>query len=148
MKKRVVLDTNILISSVLIKFGNPRKIFEKFLNGEFILIESEEMLAEIRDVLFRPKFNYISLIEKENFIKNLLSLCNIVEPKQKIDIIKDDPDDNIILECALEGNADYIISGDEHLLGLKEFKGIKIISPKEFLNILTVGKVEKILMKF
>ncbi len=136
MKKRVVLDTNILISSVLIKFGNPRKIFEKFLNGEFILIESEEMLAEIRDVLFRPKFNYISLIEKENFIKNLLSLCNIVEPKQKIDIIKDDPDDNIILECALEGNADYIISGDEHLLGLKEFKGIKIISPKEFLNIL------------
>ena len=136
MKKRVVIDTNVFISAILIKFGNPRKIFEKLLNGEFILIESEELLAELRDVLIRPKFNFITADEKEHFIKNLLSLCKIIEPKQKLDIIKNDPDDNVVLETAVQGNADYIISGDEHLLILKEFKGIKIISPKEFLDLL------------
>ena|SRR3989344_1994871 len=135
MKKRAVIDTNVLVSAALIKLGKPRKIFEKFLNGEIILIESEELITELKDVLMRSKFKFITIGEKEIFIKSLTELCEIVEPKQKFEIIKEDSDDNIVLETAVQGKTDYIISGDEHLLKLKEFRGIKILSPKEFLEL-------------
>ncbi len=134
MRKRVVTDTNVLISALIIKSGNSRRIFKMFLEDKNILIESEELLVELRDVLLRPKFNYITIDEKENFIKRLTELCEIVKPKKKLDVMKEDPDDNLVLETAVEGKANYIISGDEHLLKLKEFRGIKIVSPKEFLD--------------
>ena len=66
----------------------------------------------------------------------LINNSEIVEPSVKIDIIKDDPDDNKILECAIAGNVDCIVSNDKHLLKLKEFKGIKILTPKEFLSLM------------
>ena len=61
----------------------------------------------------------------------------IVKPTEKLNIVKDDPDDNKIIECAVEGSADYIISQDNHLLNLKEYKGIKIIKPEEFLSLIS-----------
>ena len=61
---------------------------------------------------------------------------HVVEPKEEIKFIKEDPKDNIILECALAAKAGYIVSGDKHLLKLKEYKGIKIMSAREFLDIL------------
>ena len=67
---------------------------------------------------------------------DLLQISYLVEPKNKVNAIKEDHMDNIVLETALEGKADYIISGDGHLLKLKEFKGTKIVNSKEFLDLI------------
>jgi len=69
-------------------------------------------------------------------VEKIISISTIVEPLAKIEIIKEDIEDNIILECAKEGNADYIISQDKHLLKLRQFENIKIITPEEFLRLI------------
>ena len=61
---------------------------------------------------------------------------NLMEPKQKINVVKDDPDDNKVIECAIESSSDYIITYDKHLLRIKEYKGIKILKPEEILKII------------
>lgn len=137
MKKlRIVPDTNILVSALIRKSGKPREIFNKFLNEEIVFTLSEEVLIEFIDVLNRPKFSAITEEEKTDFIKYLSELGELVYPQQKIDFISEDPKDNKILETAVEGKADYIITGDEHLLKLKEFRKIKIVNADEFLRIL------------
>src|SRR3989344_1653972 len=65
-------------------------------------------------------------------LKKILLFVNLMEPKQKINVVKDDPDDNKVIECAIESSSDYIITYDKHLLRIKEYKGIKIITPEEF----------------
>src|SRR3989344_5360634 len=122
---RLVLDTSTLISALGWKKGNPRKIFEDCLSGKYQLIESIDLINEFLKVFNRDKFSFISKEDKQEFIVRLFEICNLVEPKTKLNIIEDDPEDNIVLECALEGNANYIISSDPHVLKLKEFKGIK-----------------------
>ena len=72
--------------------------------------------------------------EKEDFVKNLIELSQSVDPKEKLEIIEKDPADNRVLEAAVESNADYIITGDNHLLELKEFKNVKILNADEFLR--------------
>ncbi len=84
-------------------------------------------------VMDYPKFKFKEK-EKEQFLEVLLANSVLVEPKENINIIKEDPDDNKFLECAVEACADYIISGDAHLLKLQQFRGIEILSPKEFLS--------------
>lgn len=71
-------------------------------------------------------------------LHKIVSISGLVKPTKKLDIVKDDPDDNKILECAIAGKVDYIISNDEHLLKLKEFEGIPIIKPEEFLKLLNM----------
>ena len=133
---KIVLDTNNLISAIGWKKGNPRKIFEDCLFGKHNLIESPDLLREFLKVIKRPKFSFIYEEEIQTFVLNLLQMSELVEPKNKIGIIKIDPSDNIVLECAVEGKADYIISGDEHLLKLKEFRGIRIVTAAEFLKLM------------
>ncbi|MDP3765803.1 MAG: putative toxin-antitoxin system toxin component, PIN family [Nanoarchaeota archaeon] len=65
----------------------------------------------------------------------LVEICIIIETEEKLEIVKEDPSDNIIMESAVEGKADFIVSGDQHLLKLKEYKGIKILTPREFLDL-------------
>ncbi len=91
-------------------------------------------MTELREVLKSGKLNpptaYIDSFEEE-----LLRVATLVVPSKKIDIIKEDPDDNKVLECAIEGNVDYIISGDRHLLKLKEYSGIRIVRASWLLKI-------------
>ena len=131
---KAVLDTNTLISALGWKEGNPRKIFELCILGKCRLIESMELIKEFVSVISRHKFSFINEEEKNQLLIFLLQISILVEPKQKFNGCED-PKDNIILECAVEGNADYIVSGDQHLLKLKQFKGIKIITAKEFLDL-------------
>lgn len=131
---KVVLDTNIILSSIGWSKGKPRKILNKCIDRELIPIISKDILDEIRTVLKRPKFDFIKEDEREEFLSLFLQYSEMVEPKKRVDIIKEDPTDNRIIECALEGNADYIITGDNHLQKLKEFKDIKIIKPADFLK--------------
>jgi len=73
-------------------------------------------------------------------VEKIISISKIVEPLEKINIIKEDPDDNKILECAKSGKVDFIVSSDNHLLKLKEFENIKIITPTTFIDIINKNK--------
>ena len=84
-------------------------------------------------VLDYPKFNF-SEEEKSRFKALISAAATFVKPTTRLDIIKEDPSDNMILECALVSNADFIISGDEHLLGLANFRGAKIVSAGFFMK--------------
>jgi len=135
-KIKVVLDTNIVISAPLSKDGNPAKIFELLLLEEIKNFRSFEITEEIMDVLGREKIKKLLSQEKIDFIlENYMNSSVFIQPGFTLNAIKEDEDDNRILECAEAAEADYIVTGDEHLLALRNFKNIKIVSPKEFLQI-------------
>ncbi|MDP3765639.1 MAG: putative toxin-antitoxin system toxin component, PIN family [Nanoarchaeota archaeon] len=131
---KVVLDTNILISGIFWK-GSSNKIITNWKEGKFILVTSLEAISEIIKVLKDFKIKLSDEIIKE-WIDLIVRNSIIVEPKEKIAIVKDDQKDSIFIETAVAGNVDYIISQDKHLLKLKEFRRIKIITPEEFLKLL------------
>ncbi len=131
-KKKIVLDTNILISALGWN-GNPREIFKLALENKFELIISQNQLEELKEVMNYPKFDFTEE-QKDRFLSLLLEVACVVELQDSIELIKDDPDDNIILETALENSVGYIITGDEHLLKINKFGSIKIITAKEFLS--------------
>ena len=133
---RVVLDTNILISAFLWK-GKLAQIFNFINQREIILCFSKLTLDKLIRVSRYPHIN--KKIKEENLdfdkiVAELASASIIVNPKNIPDIIKDDPSDNIFLACALSAQASFIISGDKHLLNLKEFQDIPILTPHKFLN--------------
>jgi len=131
-KTKVLLDTNILISALGWN-SKPKEIFRRCIAGELKLIISPEQIDELQGVMDYPKFKFTEE-QKESFISLILEIAVMVEITGKIKVIKDDPDDDVIIETAIVGRADYIISGDSHLLNLKEFAGIKIVTAKEFLK--------------
>lgn len=136
VKKKVVLDTNVLISSLLKPKSKAREIYRLALRREIELYTSAYLINELSRVLEYPKFGFEKL-QKEVFTKNLRRVATIlVNSGLRIDLIKEDPPDNRFLECAAEAKVDYLISGDnKHLLPLKNFQGIRIISPSEFLKL-------------
>ena len=113
--------------------GNPRVIFDRVIAGEFELILSYKQLDELLRVLNYPKFKFTDE-QKDRFLSVLLEVATLVKTKSEIDVIKEDPSDNIILEPANEMRIDYIVSGNGHLLDVKEFKGAKIVTAKDFLD--------------
>ena len=130
---RIVLDTNVIISGILFG-GIPRSILDMLISGKHDFSLSMPIIEEIREVLNRPKFGFDN--EKALLlIEELHSLCTIVKPRKSINFILDDPDDNKILGCAVAADADIIISGDSHLLSIGSYKGIKILSPRQFISI-------------
>lgn len=125
---RVVLDTNIFYSAILFR-GNPRLILDGAIEEKFEIVSSPVLMAELFDALSRKSLlslNDLQLIEKE-----IGEVVEIVRPRQNIEAVRD-PDDNRVLEAAVEGKCDYIVTGDKDLLVLKKFKKILIISPSEF----------------
>jgi putative PIN family toxin of toxin-antitoxin system len=128
----VVLDSNIFVSGFLFN-GKQRKVLDYAIEGKFKVFISEEILSEIKDVLKRPKFKlppkYIKMI-----ISEIESLSEICYTSEKVINICRDSNDHIILECALESKSDYIITGDEDLLSLNAYKGIKILNSDSFLK--------------
>ena len=127
---RVLPDTNILISSVFWR-GNPYEVVRRGILGEYQLVISAEILDEVVDKL-RNKFQFPEENIQE-FIDILMTYCNIVYVTSKFDVVRDKKD-NKIIECAFDGKVDYIVTGDPDLLVLKNFRGIKIIKAKEFLE--------------
>ncbi len=129
---KVVLDTNVLISAIVFG-GKPREVFELILMEKVNLAISREILNEMRGVLSGRKFRYPQQV-LHSILHSLENLAEFVVPQKPVKIIKDDPADNRILECALEAGAHIIISGDRHLLDVKRYRGIEIISPSDFLE--------------
>ena len=129
---KVVVDTNILISATLFG-GNPEKILNLVEEGKIKILISEEILEEFRKVL-QKKFGF-SLNMAELAASGIGETFTLITPIQRINIIKEKEADNRVLECAVEGKAQYIITGDiKHLQPLKEYRGIKILSPAQFLK--------------
>ncbi len=131
-KTKATLDTNILISALGWK-GNPKQVFDKIVNREVELVISDEQFRELSEALEYPKFEFTKE-QKDRFKALILEVATFVKPVEKIDVIKDDPDDNMHLEAGVTGNVEYIVSGDPDLLELKEFRGIKIKTAREFLE--------------
>ena len=135
---KAVLDTNVWLSGIFWN-GEASKIIEKAENENFQIFISEDILSEIINILSKEsKFkNYILNLKLsiEDLLRTILSISTLVEPKIKLDVVKSDPKDNIILETALEGKTEYIVTYDNHLLNMIEFRNIKIITPGEFLKL-------------
>jgi putative PIN family toxin of toxin-antitoxin system len=129
---RAVYDTNVLISA-LNGQGPPYLAIQAVYREKVRLIITPEILFEFEEVLSRPKFPYTREHIKE-ILALTINISEVVHPKSSIDIVKEDPDDNKILEAAMAGKADFIVTGDKHLLALKTVTGIEIISPREFIK--------------
>lgn len=131
---KIVLDTNLFVSGIHWA-GNPEKILISWSKGDFELVSSLPIVDELTSTLmnFKKPMTLDDIFWWRNLI---LKKSTIVYPKEKVNVVKDDPDDDKFIEAALEGNADYIVSQDNHLLKLKGYKGIKIIEPGSFLELL------------
>ena len=128
----IVCDTNVLISGILFG-GHARQILRLASQGVVTNFISTEILRELEDVLLRPKFE----LHPEQVI-GIMSLVresfDLVVPIRRVNKILNDPDDNHILATAYEADTSFIISGDKHLLDLKEWEGIRVVSPAVFME--------------
>ncbi len=111
---KIVSDTNVIVSAIFCE-GNESEIIELIEEGKLKLITSVPILNELRKVLSYEKFG-LDEEEINNLVEYILFLAETISPKQDLDIIKEDASDNKFLECAKEAEADYIVSGDQHLL--------------------------------
>ncbi len=135
---RAVLDTNVFVSSLLNKTGAPARLLDAWRAGEYLLVTSPPIMAEIKAVLELPRIRdkyaltdqdirqLLDLLEKDAILVPGLSPVN--------NTILQDPKDEIFLSCALDAGADVIVSGDRHLLSLKAFEGIPIVLVRQFLD--------------
>lgn len=127
---RVVIDTNIIVSAYL---GGPLEgIIISWKSGRFTLLVSRDIAEEYLEVLRRPKFQ-IEQMEVDDFASLLLSRAEFTIPLETLTIIEDDPSDNKFLEAAVAGQASLIVSGDGHLLKVKSFRNIPIITARAFM---------------
>ena len=128
---KVVFDTNIFISAFVISGSQAEKAVSRIIEGRDVLLLSKGILDEVLTVL-STKFSR----DKEEISRVAVILSEMaewVEPSEKINVLHDDPD-NRILECAVDGNSDTIVTGDKELLKLREYKKTRIISLKEYLE--------------
>ena len=138
---KVVLDTNIIISGTIMDHGIPYQILNIWKKGDFTVIISEPILQEIDRVFHYSHIKskrFLTEQDIETVLQTLIKYSINVPIELKIEAILDDPEYNKFIEAAVEGNADYIVSGDRHLKSLKVYQGIKIISPSEFIEILAI----------
>jgi putative PIN family toxin of toxin-antitoxin system len=127
---KVVLDTNVLVSAILFG-GNPEKVLNMAAEKKIEMLISSQILEEFMNVL-QNKFGFSQDIT-ELSASEIKEISTLVMPTQRLNVIKEKDADNRVLECAVEGKAQYIVTGDtKHLQPLKEYKGIRILSPAQF----------------
>ena len=135
---RVVLDTNVVVSAFLSPTGTPAQILARWENQEFDLIISEPLLREYRRALNYERVaarHRMTPGEVEEVVDGFRQFAVLVEPTGALEL-PEDPDDAKVLECAVEGSAEYIVSGDAHLLRLHGHQGIAVLPPAAFLSVL------------
>ena len=129
--RRVVFDTNVWVSAVAFP-GAVRRLLGLAWEGRFQVVVSAPILDETARVLGGRKFRFpperLALVDRE-----MRDLALLVHPVERVRAVPEDPDDDRVLECALEGGAGWIVTGDAHLLGLGQFRGIRIVAPQAFM---------------
>jgi putative PIN family toxin of toxin-antitoxin system len=137
---RAVLDANVFISGILHAQGAPGQVLDAWRAEQFQLLISPPILEELERVLHYPKIatrHGWSPAMVQQFLFRLTTIA-ITTPGDLLLSVVDDPSDNRYLECAVEGNATHLVSGDRDLLGLGHFEGIAIVTPQAFLGVLAV----------
>lgn len=132
---RVVLDTNLIVSSLVNPRTPPSRVMDFFSRKLIDVIVSVEIVLEYRTVLTRPTVMGLHKRSSEEIDELILGLekhATQVFPLASLYVVKGDPDDNKFIECAVAGGADFIISGDKHLLALGSYDGIQIVTPAMF----------------
>jgi putative PIN family toxin of toxin-antitoxin system len=136
---RVVLDTNVFVSSLLVREGPPARVLDAWREQKYLLVTSPPLIAEIRNALAYPHIRHKYAVTDED-IDQLITLLErdalLVpgNPEGAAGSVLDDPADEAVLACALDAQADLVISGDHHLLDLVEYQGIPILTVREFLE--------------
>ena len=133
-ERRIVLDTGVIVSAVLLPRSIPRRAFDKALAEAKVLV-SEQTLSELNEVLQRSKFQrYVSQQDRLAFLAAMLQAAEAIPV---VDVVTDcrDPKDNKFLELALSGAATHLVSGDADLLSLHPFRGIEVITSRAFLDL-------------
>lgn len=138
---KVVLDTNVLISARIGRDGNPARVLKHILEhgSDVELLTSTDLLSEARRVFHYPRIMRKYRLEEDDvvlYLQLIEAASSLVEVQSVPSVIKEDPDDDRVLACAIEGEADYIVTGDPHLLTLENYEGVKIVSPRDFLSVL------------
>lgn len=134
---RAVLDTNVLISSV-IATGVPHEIVVKGFSSEYQIVVSVATLTEFRDTLLKyPEKFHMDEEDVQQEVETIRYFAEFVDPDEEITAVEAAPDDDKFLEAAVAGNVDYTVSGDRHLLDLGSFRGIDIVEPRTFYDRLT-----------
>jgi uncharacterized protein len=136
---KAVLDSNIIVSALIVPHGKPAQIILLAKEGKFQCTLSEEIIQEVRNVLqrkhiqkkYHPSENAI-----EDFIKIIRANSTFHTIQQVENIIPNDPPDNIVLACAVESRADYLVSGNLHFINLKDYRNVKMVTPAQFLEVL------------
>ena len=139
----VVLDTNVIVSALLSPKGPPADIIKRWEADELGVVISPALLDELRRALqYQRVRKYFKAPHKKlaTLVKRLETVATVVEPQVSLDVIQEDLADNRVLECAVAGNASYIITGDAHLLKLKAYQGVVVLSPAGFLVLAKLGK--------
>jgi uncharacterized protein len=130
---RVVLDTNVLVSA-LIDDGRPRRLVFELLDKHTVIL-SRQMLVELTDVISRNKFT-VKSSQIDRFISSLVRMSSIVPDNALFKVVLEDADDDVVLNAAYTGRAEFIVTGDHHLLVLGQFKKTRIVNVNQMQNIL------------
>jgi putative PIN family toxin of toxin-antitoxin system len=136
--RRVVLDANVVVSALIRPEGPPGRVVHRFARGEFDVVASPAILAEYRRSLGYPKVRKrLELTDDqiELFVVAVEILALHVEPPFAVAAIPTDPDDEIYVAAAQEGRAEYIVTGDRHLLDLGALEDVTILTPRAFLTL-------------
>ncbi|MDH4028407.1 MAG: putative toxin-antitoxin system toxin component, PIN family [Nitrospirota bacterium] len=138
-KIRACIDTNVLVSGIISPKGAPRKLLDLARKEIFRVVSSASINHEVLNVLHRDHI-YTKYNLTEEIIDDISAFLYegsvLTDDKYAVSKIKKDPEDNKFIACALEGEADYIVSGDDHLLRLKHYSGIQIVNAREFIKLL------------
>ena len=142
-KIKLVLDTNILISGLITHNGPSAQILDAVQAGDERVVISLALIEEFNEVIIRPNLltKYPEVSQFANALLDFLranAILVIGEPENPI--ISDDPDDDYVVACAMDGQADYIISGDAHLLELGQYHDIKIMNPRQFVDLVLINQ--------
>jgi putative PIN family toxin of toxin-antitoxin system len=134
---RVVLDANVLVSAVIATAGPPREIVNAWIDGRLELIASPKLLAEVRDVLDRPRFRrWVSVATATEFIDGITEDAEIIDDPPAPPGLTADPDDDYLIALARAAQADYLISGDRHLLDVDDPEP-PVLTPRQFLKLIS-----------
>lgn len=135
---RIVLDTNVLISSLVAAKSAPAQILARCNAGELEMLVSLDTLAELRRVLAYPRIQkrlYYNAGQIEAYIDLLQQIGVMIDQVPKVRAVPDDADDDKFIALALAGNASYLVTGDDHLLSMRQFQGITILKPAAFISL-------------
>ena len=133
---RVVLDANQFVSAVLFPVGRPAQILQAWRAGRFELVLSPAILAEVRRVLLYPRLQRKHGWDEtqiDDFLAGITAAATLIPGRLSVQVVRDDPTDDKYVACAVEAGAQYVVSGDEHLVGLRRYQGVEIIPPAAFI---------------